>query len=111
MSGSRLVYSTDGGRVRQLDERPDRSATKHTLPSDGTVRIVRERGGRGGKTVTVVHGLPSGEALLTLAAELKRLCGAGGTVKGNVLEIQGDHRERLAERLREQGYTVKLAGG
>ncbi|HEX7549464.1 MAG TPA: hypothetical protein VF579_02715 [Candidatus Methylomirabilis sp.] len=41
---------------------------------------------------------------------LKRLCGAGGTVKGG-LEIQGDHRERLAERLREQGYPVKLAGG
>jgi translation initiation factor 1 len=100
--------------VRQPDKAPktpDRSAVKSSIPNDGVVRIFRERGGRNGKLVTVVRGLPSGAALLTLAADLKRLCGAGGTVKDNVLEIQGDHRERLAARLRAQGYTVKLAGG
>ena len=75
------------------------------------IRIFRERGGRGGKVVTVVRGLPSGAALLDLAADLKRLCGAGGTVKDGTLEIQGDHRERIADRLRERGHTVKLAGG
>ncbi|MCX5735974.1 MAG: stress response translation initiation inhibitor YciH [candidate division NC10 bacterium] len=114
MSGSRLVYSTVGGRVRQPDERPttpDRPAAKSGVPNDGVIRIFRERGGRNGKVVTVVRGLPSGAALTALAADLKRLCGAGGTVKGGALEIQGDHRERLAERLREQGYPVKLAGG
>jgi translation initiation factor 1 len=105
------VYSTRGGRVRTADERPDRSAALHTPPRDGVIRIMKERGGRGGKVVTVVHGLPSGPALSTLAAECKRLCGAGGTVKGNTLEIQGDHRERLAAWLRERGRTVKLAGG
>jgi translation initiation factor 1 len=46
-----------------------------------------------------------------VAAELKRLCGVGGTVKDGVVEIQGDHRERVAERLRALGHTVKLAGG
>ena len=114
MNGSRLVYSTAGGRVRQPDEcptTPDRPAAKSGVPNDGVIRIFRERGGRNGKVVTVVRGLPSGVALPALAADLKRLCGAGGTVKGGVLEIQGDHRERLAERLREQGYPVKLAGG
>lgn len=105
------MYSTHGGRVLQTDERPDRSAGRDAPPRDGVVRIFRERGGRGGKVVTIVHGLPSGAALLILAADLKRFCGAGGTVKGDTLEIQGDHRDRLAAWLRERGHTVKLAGG
>jgi translation initiation factor 1 len=62
--------------------------------------------------VTVIHGLPErGPALEARLSEMKRLCGAGGTVKDGVVEIQGDHRERLAGRLRAMGYTVKLAGG
>ncbi len=114
MSGSRLVYSTHGGRVRQPDERPGSSAgrpAKSPVSADGTIRIFRERGGRNGKVVTVIRGLPPGAALRDLAADLKRLCGAGGTVKDGALEIQGDHRERLAGHLRGKGYTVKLAGG
>jgi len=81
-------------------------------PRDGVVRLFRDRGGRNGKTVTVVRGLPErGPALEARAAEMKRLCGAGGTLKDGVVEIQGDHRERLAEHLRTLGYAVKLAGG
>jgi len=108
------VYSTRGGRVRQPEEHPsnsDRPPAKSPVPNDGVIRIFRERGGRNGKVVTVVRGLPPGAALLALAANLKRICGAGGTVKDGVLEIQGDHRDRLAGDLRTQGYTVKLAGG
>jgi translation initiation factor 1 len=76
------------------------------------VRIFKERGGRGGKTVTVIRGLREhGPALEARAAELKRLCGAGGGVKDGAIELQGDHRERVAERLRAAGHTVKLAGG
>lgn len=112
---SRLVYSTDGGRVRGPDAKPARAPKPPAapkVPNDGVVRLFRERGGRGGKTVTVIRGLPErGPALETRAAELKRLCGAGGGVKGDTVEIQGDHRERLAERLRALGYTVKIAGG
>jgi translation initiation factor 1 len=79
---------------------------------DGIVRIFRERAGRGGKTVTVIRGLPQrGKALVARAAELRRLCGAGGTLGDGVVELQGDHRERVAEYLRSAGYTVKLAGG
>jgi translation initiation factor 1 len=82
------------------------------VPNDGVVRIFRDRGNRGGKVVTVVRGLRErGAALEVLAAELKRLCGAGGTVKDGAVELQGDHRERVAERLRALGHTVKLAGG
>ena len=82
------------------------------VPRDGVVRLFRDRGGRHGKTVTVIHGLPErGPALEARLSEMKRLCGAGGTLKDGVVEIQGDHRERLAQHLRAQGYAVKLAGG
>ena len=114
MSGSRLVYSTQGGRVRQPEEHPGVSArtpAKSPVPNDGVIRIFRERGGRNGKVVTVIRGLPPGAALRDLAADLKRMCGAGGTVKDGALEVQGDHRDRLAGELRTRGYTVKLAGG
>jgi translation initiation factor 1 len=80
------------------------------LPQDGVVRIFRGKGGRGGKTMTVVRGLPRRE-LDAVAKDLKRLCGAGGSAKDGAVEIQGDHREKVAAHLAEQGYTVKLAGG
>jgi translation initiation factor 1 len=114
---SRLVYSTDGGRVRHPEVRPSPSKREPQqpgarVPNDGIVRLFREKGGRGGTVVTVIRGLPeSGAALDARAAELKRLCGAGGAVKDGAIEIQGDHRERLADKLRTLGYTVKLAGG
>ena len=63
-----------------------------------------------GKVVTVIRGLPVRE-VEGRAAELKRLCGAGGAIKDGAVEIQGDHRERIAERLRALGHVVKLAGG
>jgi translation initiation factor 1 len=117
MTRSRLVYSTDGGRTRPIPAPPaaPRRAPAPGAPKDprdGVVRIFRDRGNRAGKVVTVVRGLSErGPALESLAAELKRLCGAGGTIKDDALEIQGDHRERVAERLRALGHTVKLAGG
>ena len=84
----------------------------HGAAADGIVRVARDRKGRGGKTVTVITGLPGDAAALAeVAGRLKRLCGSGGTVKEASLEIQGDHRERVAEALRALGHTVKLAGG
>jgi translation initiation factor 1 len=107
----RIVYSSDGGRVQQRPPAGEK-ASQAAPPDDGVVRISREKGGRGGKTVTVVRGLPErGAALDARLTELKRLCGAGGTLRDGVLEVQGDHRERIAERLRGLGYKVKLAGG
>jgi len=114
MRNSRLVYSSEGGRVPD-GRSPRRAAPAPSpagAPDDGVVRISRDRGGRGGKTVTVIRGLPErGTALDARAAELRRLCGAGGTVKDGAVELQGDHRERVAERLAALGYRVKLAGG
>jgi translation initiation factor 1 len=70
------------------------------------------KGGRGGKTVTVITGLPLGEGQLeALAGELRRFVGAGGGVRPGAIEIHGDHRERLQPKLSQLGYRVKLAGG
>jgi translation initiation factor 1 len=83
------------------------------LPAKGqTAYVKRERKGRAGKTVTVVYGLAHSPATLQeLLKTLKTLCGAGGTLREDTLEIQGDHRERIAEKLTAMGYRVKLAGG
>jgi translation initiation factor 1 len=76
------------------------------------VRVSRESKGRGGKTVTVVRGLPLDDAALTvLAKELKTACGSGGTAKEGVLEIQGDHVDLLMTRLAGRGWTLKRSGG
>ena len=77
---------------------------------------MRDKKGRKGKVVTVINGFVLTEAdIKALAKQLKSLCGAGGTAKnessGQVIEIQGDHREKVAEKLKTLGYKVKLAGG
>jgi translation initiation factor 1 len=110
---SRLVYSTDDGDHRREGRQNPPSAPARSgpqLPDDGVVRVFREKGGRGGKTVTVVRGLPRGD-VQGVASDLKRHCGTGGSVKDGAVEIQGDHREKAAARLESKGYTVKLAGG
>jgi len=84
-----------------------------TLPaSDGIVRVSRETKGRGGKAVTLVKGVALDEAgLSALGKQLKAACGSGGTVKDGVIEVQGDHCERVVELLKAQGRVVKRAGG
>ena len=115
---SRLVYSTDGGRVR--DDSPAVPARGKAAPprpqpappNDGVVRIQRDSRGRKGKTATTVTGLPGSDAELdTILRALKQHCGAGGSREGRILEVQGDHRDRLLERLAAMGFKVKLAGG
>jgi translation initiation factor 1 len=81
-------------------------------PGKARVRVGREVAGRGGKGVTVISGLPFDAAQLAeLAARLKRLCGAGGAVKNGVIEIQGDHRDRLVAELCKLGLEAKRSGG
>lgn len=76
------------------------------------IRVARETAGRGGKGVTVVTGLPlTGEALDELAGQLKRSCGAGGAVRDNRIEIQGEQRDRVVAELQKLGYDAKRAGG
>ena len=123
MSGSRdgggLVWSSEHGRMCPRCAQPvDRCRCKGggnatSAPAkDGVVRIARETKGRKGKGVTLVQGLPlAADALKTLAKELKQMCGSGGTLRDGVVEIQGDHRDRLAKALSAKGYTVKKVGG
>ncbi len=81
-------------------------------PNDGIVRIGRETKGRRGKGVTIITGIPgSGDALKKIAASLKARCGVGGTVKGRIIELQGDQRDRLMKILSQDGYSVKKSGG
>ena len=117
MGNSRLVYSTESGRICSSCSRPHeacacRKQPAPAVPADGIIRIRREVKGRGGKTVTVASGFQLDEdRLKPLAAELKRRCGTGGSAKDGEILIQGDHRETVLGELKMKGFTAKLAGG
>lgn len=111
-----LVYSTDHGRICPGCRQPVAScscrAAQPTPAGDGTVRVGREKQGRGGKTVTVVRGLAlDANALVAVGKQLRAACGAGGTAKEGVLEVQGDHVERVMAWLAQAGHRVKRVGG
>ncbi|MDX2368458.1 MAG: stress response translation initiation inhibitor YciH [Colwellia sp.] len=101
-----LVYSTDSGRIKQTKIDPQ------VTPSDGFAKIRRETKGRKGKGVITITGLGlDGKALKELAKKLKKTCGTGGTVIGEIIEIQGDKREVIKESLEKAGFKVKMTGG
>ncbi len=126
---SQLVYSTEAGRMcpgcRQalaacVCKQQAAPVGDGVAPvgdgvapvGGGVVRVSREKQGRGGKTVTVVRGLPlAPDALAALGKQLRAACGAGGTAKEGVLEVQGDHVERVLAWLQAQGHAAKRAGG
>ncbi|MBP6121475.1 MULTISPECIES: stress response translation initiation inhibitor YciH [Providencia] len=105
-TNSRLVYSTDVGRIDE--EKPKIERPK----GDGIVRIRRETSGRKGKGVCIITGLDLDDIELNkLAAELKKKCGCGGAIKDGDIEIQGDKRDLIKQLLEAKGMKVKLAGG
>lgn len=111
-----LVYSSEGGRHCPGCDRPGDQCVcgteKAAAPGGGNVRVGRETKGRKGKGVSVISGLPLAVVeLADLARELKSHCGAGGTVRDGVIEIQGDHRDRLVAALQARGFNVKKSGG
>lgn len=114
-SNGGLVYSTDGGRMCPACRRPlgECACKAQAAPKgDGVVRVARQTKGRGGKCVTIVKGLAlDAAALATLGKALRTACGSGGTVKDGVIEIQGDHCDRVIEELGKQGHNPKRAGG
>ena len=109
------IYSTESGRICPKCDRPVnqcRCGKPSNVPADGVIRIRREVKGRKGKTVTTVSGVTASETvILSLASELKRYLGTGGSVKDGIIVMQGDHRKKLVLLLEEKGYKVKLAGG
>lgn len=111
-----LVYSTEAGRMCPGCRQPvAQCACKAAAPvpeGDGSVRVSRQTKGRGGKAVTLVRGVALHEAaLVQLGKHLKTACGSGGTVKDGVIEVQGDHVERVLEALHKLGHRAKRAGG
>ena len=113
----RLVYSTETGRAPKVCPKCH-AKTCHYPPEPSAAagpqiaRIRRESKGRAGKTVTTISGLHLKAAeLAELGSMLRRRCGTGGTMKNEMIELQGDQRDVVAAILRELGYQVKLAGG
>jgi translation initiation factor 1 len=111
---ARLVYSTDAGRICPGCGWPVRgcrcskSAATESVPARIVAKLRMEKKGRGGKTVTVVDGLPHNAGFLKeLCQELKRACGTGGAVADGAVELQGDLRVRLRECLLAKGFLVK----
>ena len=110
----RLVYSTDAGRMCPVCGWPARdckcsnSGATESVPGRIVAKLRMEKKGRGGKTVTVVYGLPNNDAFLKeLCQELKRTCGTGGAVADAAIELQGDLRDRVRDYLANKGYLVK----
>ena len=114
-SATRLVYSTDTGRMCPGCRQPVASCTcrQAAVPKgDGVVRVSLQTKGRGGKSVTLVKGLAlSVDDLAVLGKQLRSACGAGGTVKDGVVEVQGDHVDTLLAALHKLGHSGKRAGG
>ena len=111
--GARLVYSTGDGRVcpgcgAPLAACTCASAAEEAVPAKIVATLRMEKAGRGGKTVTVVAGLPRNATFLkALCADLKRACGSGGAVGDGTVEIQGEARDRIRANLAARGWRVK----
>jgi translation initiation factor 1 len=119
---ARVVWVTGAGQIRycgtcgkpegecRCNERKRMGA--NSAPKDGFVRLALDRKQRRGKSVTLVSNVPGDLAQLSaLAQELRRLCGAGGSLKDGAIELQGDHRDKVEARLVALGYKIKRVGG
>ena len=120
MDNSRLVYSTETGKICPSCQKPvsectckkKKSRSQTSIKYDGIIKIQRETKGRKGKTVTTVSAFQlADDELKNLATQLKRHCGTGGSVKDGVIIIQGDHKDTLVTELEKRGFKAKIAGG
>ena len=104
---TRLVYSTESGRIRS-----DSETHQSTNPNDSVCRVRRETKGRGGKEATIIWDVPGGEAeLKSLGKAIKQRLGTGGSAKDGQIVIQGDHVETILAFLKDKGFQAKKAGG
>ena len=107
MTNSKLIYSTDQG----VSLKNETEMMPIVDPSQQQVRLHLDRKG-GGKVVSVVRGLQETiDVLMVIAKELKRGCGVGGSVKNGEILIQGNKREKIQQKKKKKGYSVKLSGG
>ncbi|MBC7877360.1 MAG: translation initiation factor [Anaerolineales bacterium] len=109
MSNNKTVWSSEDGDIRKKN---NLTPNKSLPPQQQTIYLHRESSGRNGTPVSLVKNLVlSSDDLKALAKKLKQQCGTGGTIKDGVIEIQGEHREKIAGILQKLGYKVKIAGG
>lgn len=104
-----IVWSDDPNFKQKKTEK----LVREINPSEHTLCIRPEKKGRGGKTVSVIYDFPIGseDYFKKLTKKLKRECGSGGTFKGESIEVQGDHRDKLKAYLEELGFKIKFTGG
>ncbi len=120
---STRVYSTETGSIcpacsKKLSAckcNECNESNENTVPSlggDSKVRVTRESKGRKGSGVSLINGLVLSEKeLKVLAKKLKQICGSGGAVKNGIIEIQGEHRDKLVAELKKLGFPAVKAGG
>lgn len=111
-----FVYSTEEGDLRKQKSHKGKKRNSQPasdiFPKDGKVRVQREKKGRGGKTVSVIYGMPgSSDELKDWATRLKQKCGSGGSQKGDTIIIQGDQVDNIVSILKEAGFKATRAGG
>ena len=112
---ARIVYSTGTSDTCPGCGWPQRDckcsgqrAANDAVQTRIVAKLRMEKKGRGGKTVTVVYGLPQNEEFLrALCGELKRACGTGGAIGDGRVEVQGEHRDYVRDALTKKGYVVK----
>lgn len=106
---NKTVWSSESGDQRK---KQNISHAKSLPPQQQTIYLHRETSGRNGTPVSLIKNLVlSAEDMKSLAKKLKQACGTGGTIKDGVIEIQGEHRQKISEILIKLGYKVKIAGG
>lgn len=115
MKSSRLVYSTDSGKLCPDCQQPIdecRCGMDQEVKGSGLVTLHYETKGRKGKGATLIKELAlTPDELKKLAKELKANCATGGAIKEGVIEIQGDHRAKILALLLEKGIKAKKSGG
>jgi len=108
MASSKLVWTSDPEKARQLRESGKLTERRDAAPEKQTIRVGLDKKRRAGKTVTVAIGFQlSAPSLSSLATQLKKRCGTGGTAREDEIELQGDHVAVLSAELRKLGYRVK----
>ncbi len=104
-----IVWSDDPNLKKKTKEK----SKIEPIPQETLLSVRPEKKGRGGKTVTVIYDFPDGTEVYfkKLTKKLKRECGSGGTFKGDSIEVQGDHIQKIKSFLVDLKFKVKITGG